>query len=88
MGYHIPLAVQCIYGWSDGDCLASSDDLVLCGESEEDLRVMLEWFADLCRRGLKIYTGKSKVLLNGEKELECDVHIDRIRLEHVLEFKY
>ena len=31
------------------------DDLVLCFESEEDLRVMLGRFAEVCRRrGLKI----------------------------------
>ena len=26
--------------------------------------------------------------MNGEEELECEVHVDRICLEHVLEFKY
>ena len=26
------------------------DDLVLCGESEKDLRVMVEWFAEVCRK--------------------------------------
>ena len=25
------------------------DDLVLCGESEEDLMVMLGWFTEVCR---------------------------------------
>ena len=60
--YHVPLAVQCIYGWNDegGEIkmggrrvsfledgrewrllgLLYADDLVLCGESKEDLRVM------------------------------------------------
>ena len=28
------------------------------------------------------------MVLNGEEGLECEVHIDRIRLEHVSEFKY
>ena len=28
------------------------------------------------------------MVLNGEKGLECEVHVDGIRLEHVLEFKY
>ena len=33
--------------------------------------------------------GKSKVmLLNGEEGVECEVHVDGIRLEHVSEFKY
>ena len=30
--------------------LLYEDDLVLCGESEEDLRVMLGWFVEGCRR--------------------------------------
>ena len=30
--------------------LLYADDLVLCGESDEDLRVMVGWFADVCRR--------------------------------------
>ena len=68
----------------------ATDDLVLCGESEEDLRMMVGWFAEVCRRrGLKINTGKSRVIvLNGEEGLECEVHVDGIRLEHVSEFKY
>ena len=70
--------------------LLYADDLVLCGESEEDLRVMVEWFDEVCRRkGLKVNAGKSKVMaLNGEEGLECEVHIDRIRLKHFSEFKY
>ena len=93
----------CIYGCSnegteDGDGkdgrewrllgLMYGDDLVLCGDSEEDLRVMVERFAEVCRRrGLKANGGKSKVIvLNGEEGLECEVHVDGIRLEHVLDF--
>ena len=70
--------------------LLYADDLVLCGESEEDLRVMVGQFAEVCRRrGLKVNVGKSKVmLLNGDEGLECDVHVDGIRLEHVSEFEY
>ena len=31
----------------------------------------------------------SKVtVLNGEEGLQCEVHVDRIHLEHLLEFKY
>ena len=57
--------------------------MVLCGESEEDLRTMLGWFAEVCRRRLKVNTGKSKVMvLNVDEGLECEV------LEHVSEFKY
>ena len=30
--------------------LLYADDLVLYGESEEDLRVMVRWMAEVCRR--------------------------------------
>ena len=70
--------------------LLYADDFVLCGESEEDLRVMVGWFAKVCkRRGLKVNAGKSKVIiLNGEKGLDCEVHVDGIHLEYISEFKY
>ena len=63
---------------------------VLCCESEEDLSVIVRWFVEVCRRrGLKVNSGKSRVMvLNGEEGLEYEVHIDGIRLEHVSEFKY
>ena len=66
------------------------DDLVLCGESEDDLIVTVKRFAEVCRRrGLKVNAGKSKVMvMNGEEGLECEVHVDGIRLEHVSEFQY
>ena len=48
-----------------------ADELVLCGESEEDLRVMVGRFVEVCRKGLKVSAGKSKVMvLNGEEVLE------------------
>ena len=55
-----------------------ADDLVLCGESEEELREMVGRFAEVCRRkGLKFNVGKSKVMvLNEEKGLECEVSVD------------
>ena len=59
--------------------LLYADDLVvLCGESEKDLRMMLRRFAEVCRRrGMKVNAGKSKVMiLNGE-----EVHVDGIRLD-------
>ena len=70
--------------------LLYADDLVLCGERREDLRVMVGRFAEVCkRRGLKANADKSKVMvLNGEEELECEVNVDGIRLEHVSEIKY
>ena len=57
-----------------------ADDLVLCGESEEDL--MVGRLADLCRRrDLKVNAGKSKVMvLGGEEGLECEVCVDGICL--------
>ena len=49
--------------------LLSADDLVLYGESEEDLRVIVGRFDEVCRRrGLKVNAGKSKVLLLGGEE--------------------
>ena len=54
--YHAPLALQCIFGRNDvggedGDGEERrlpdplyADDLVLCGELEEDLRAMVEFF--------------------------------------------
>ena len=68
--------------------LLYADDLVLCGESEEDLRTMVGWFVEVCiRKGVKVNGGRSKVMaLNGEERLECDVYVDGIRLEHLSEF--
>ena len=70
--------------------LLSAKDLVLCGELEKDLWVMMGRFAEVCwRRGLKVNAGKSKVMvLGGEERLGCEVCVDVIRLEHVSEFKY
>ena len=52
-----------------------TDDLVLCGESDEDLRAMMGSFTEVCRRrGLNVNACKSKVMeLGGEKGLECKV---------------
>ena len=61
-----------------------ADDLVQCSESEEELRAMVGRFTEVCRRrGLKVNAGKSKVMvLNGEKGLECEVDVDKIRIEY------
>ena len=41
------------------------------------------------RRDLKVNAEKSKVMvLGGEEELEHEVSVDGMRLEHVSEFKY
>ena len=57
-----------------------ADDLVLCDDSEENLRVMVGRFAEMCRRRvLKVNAGKSKgMILNREEGLECEVHVDGI----------
>ena len=49
--------------------LLYADDLVLCGESEEDLKTMMGLSVEVCRkRGLKVNAGKSKVMvMNGEE---------------------
>ena len=65
------------------------NDLVLYGESEEELRATVGGFVEVCGRGLKINACKSKVMvLDGEEGLECDVCVDRIRFLNVSEFKY
>ena len=66
----------------------NGDDL--CGESKEDLKVMVGlFFFEVCRRKLKVSAGKSKVMvMNGEERLECEVHVDRVYLEHISKFKY
>ena len=57
--------------------LLYADDLVLCDESEEDLKAIVGLFIEVCRRiGLKVNAGKSKViLLGGEEGLECEVYV-------------
>ena len=69
--YHVLLALQCIYGCSDegknGDGkgewklhdLLYADVLVLCGDSEEELRAMVECFVEVCRkRGARVTGGE------------------------------
>ena len=70
--------------------LLYADQLVLYGESKEDLRVRVIRFAEVCRRRRLKFNGvKSKeMVMNGEEGLEYEVHIDGICLEHVSEFKY
>ena len=66
------MALQCIYGGSDEGLKSGilyADHLVLCGESEEDLRVMVGHFGEGCRRrGVKVNAGKSKVMVLGGEE--------------------
>ena len=55
--------------------LLYADDLVLCGESEEDMWIIVGCFIKVwSRRGLKVSAGKRKVmLLGGEEGLEHEV---------------
>ena len=55
------------------------------GELEEDPRLMVGHFVEVCRRkGLIVNGGKSKVMvLGGEETLEREVCIDGIYFEHV-----
>ena len=51
-----------------------ADDLVLCGESEEEVRAMVGWSAEVCRRrGLKVNAGKSKVMVLNQVQMEQNV---------------
>ena len=64
--------------------LLYADHLVLCGESEEDLKAMVGCFAEVCRSGLKVNAGRRKVMvLGGEEWLEFEVCIDGIHLENL-----
>ena len=46
------------------------NDFVLCGEPEEDLKVMVGHFVEVCRRrGLKLNADKSKVMLSKKEGL-------------------
>ena len=52
--------------------LLYADDLVLCGESEEDLKVMVKCFVEVCRRrGMKVNADRRKgMVLSGKEGLE------------------
>ena len=70
--------------------LLYTDNLGFCGESEENLTMMAIHFVEVYkRRGLKVKTDKSKVMVSGgEKGLECKIRVDGTRLQQVSEFKY
>ena len=57
--------------------LLYTDDLILCGESEEDLLAMVGRFFEVCsRRCLKVNTGNSKVMvMKGDEGMESEVYI-------------
>ena len=62
--------------------LSHADDLVLWGETEEDLKVMVGRFVDVYkRRGLKFNADKNKVMgLGGEEGLGCEIRVERVRM--------
>ena len=70
--------------------LLCPDELVLCDESEKDLKVVVRRFVKVCRkRGLKVNADKSKVMvLSGEEGLKCEISVDGARLEQMTYFKY
>ena len=70
--------------------LLYASDLVLYSESDEDPRAVVGPFVRVHRkRGLKINAGKNKVMALGrDEELEGEVCVDGIQLDHLSEFKY
>src|SRR5678815_4489350 len=69
--------------------LLYANDLVLCGESEESLRGLVERYGRVFkRRGLKVNVDKSKVMVVSEDSPRCEVMLDGEQLEQVSEFKY
>ena len=70
-------------------CLLYADDLVLCVESEESLKKLIEGFRRVCkRRGLKVNVDKSKVMVVSGENMPCRIMLDGELLEQVSEFKY
>ena len=56
-----------------------ADDLVLCGELEEEIWAVVICFVEVCRRGLKINADKNKIMvLNGEEGWKCEFSIDEM----------
>ena len=47
--------------------LLYADEFGLCGESEEDLRIMVLHFVEVCSSSLKVNAGKNKVLMLGKE---------------------
>src|SRR5678816_2703914 len=69
--------------------LLYADDLILCGESKETLRGLVERFGKVCKRsGLKVNVYKRKVMVVSEDSPRCEVLLDGEQLEQVSEFIY
>ena len=64
--------------------LLYEDDFVLCGESEESLRGLVERFGRVCKRsGLKVNVDKSKFMVVSVDSPQFDVMLDGEQLEQV-----
>ena len=58
-------------------CLFYSDFFFFCSESEEDLKVMVGHFVEVCRRGLKVNADMNKVMvLGGEERFVYEVLVE------------
>src|SRR5678816_4652422 len=65
-----------------GGCPTYYMRMILCGESEESLRGLVERFGRVCkRRGLKVNVDKSKVMVVSEDNPQCEVMLDGEQLE-------
>ena len=64
--------------------LVYTDNFILCGESEEDLKVVGH-FVEVCRkRDPKVNENKSKVIvLDGEEGSICEAYLQGTQLEHL-----
>src|SRR5678816_226342 len=72
-----------------GGCPTYYMRMILCGESEESLRGLVERFGRVCkRRGLRVNVYKSKVMVVSEDNPQCEVMLDDEQLEQVSDFKY
>jgi hypothetical protein len=76
-------------GEADVRMLLYADDVVVLAESEEELQEMLEKL-ELSTRGmdLKINVSKTKIVIFGEENGECECRLNNERVEIVNEFVY
>ena len=60
--------------------LLDADDIILCGESEEDLKAILELFVEVCRKkGRKVNADEINVIVLGvEKGLKWEICVDGV----------
>ena len=65
------------------------DNMVLCGESQEDLETRLEiWIRAIEDRGMRASRQKTEYLCIREGEMDEEVQMQRDKLKQVEEFKY